>query len=135
MNGSRRRQGQSRRTFLKTAAAVTAGTALTQPDAWAQALRSGSRATRRASLPHIDPQFVIAADQAWDWHLFKSECGPTYAGSVGWKRYTDFLISKIPEYGGGDLEYVDVPYDHYIVDDWPDRQTHVPASGRAIATP
>ena len=68
---------------------------------------------------------MITPKQALDWHVFKAECGPTYAGSTGWKRFTDFLISKMPEFGAVDLDYVDIPYDHYIVEDWPDRRTHM----------
>ena len=64
--------------------------------------------------------------------MFKAEGGPTYAGSAGWKRFTDFLISKMPEFGAVDLDYVDIPYDHYIVDDWPDRRTHIYDSGVAV---
>ena len=75
---------------------------------------------------------MITPDQAWGWASFKSEGGPTYAGGVGWKRYTDFLISKMPEFGAVDLDYVEIPYDHYIVDDWPDRRTHIYDSGNAL---
>ena len=64
--------------------------------------------------------------------MFKSKCGPTYAGSTGWKRYTDFLIAKMQEFGAVDLDYVEIPYDHYIVDDWPDRRTHVHDSGMVL---
>ncbi len=75
---------------------------------------------------------MITPDQAWDWNVFKAQGGPTYAGSTGWKRYTDFLIAKMPEFGAVDLDYVEIPYDHYIVDDWPDRRTHVHDSGVAL---
>jgi hypothetical protein len=75
---------------------------------------------------------MITLEQAWDWHAFKSQCGPTYAGSTGWKRFTEFLLSKMPEFGAVDLDYVEIPYDHYIVDDWPDRRTHLHDSGKAV---
>jgi hypothetical protein len=75
---------------------------------------------------------MLTPKQALDWNMFKAECGPTYAGSPGWKRYTDFLISKMPEFGAVDLDYVDIPYDHYIVEDWPDRRTHMPGSPNAV---
>ncbi len=29
---------------------------------------------------------------------------------------------------------MEVPYDHYIVDDWPDRRTHIHDSGVALET-
>ena len=62
----------------------------------------------------------------------RARAAPTYAGSAGWKRFTDFLIAKMPELGAVDLDFVDIPYDHYIVDDWPDRRTHVHDSGVAV---
>ena len=124
----------SRRTFLKAAAGVTAGTVLTRPSLWAQSSRASATAASRSHLafPKINSQFMITPDQAWDWNVFKSKGGPTYAGSTGWKRFTDFLISKMAEFGAVDLDYVEIPYDHYIVDDWPDRRTHVHDSGVAL---
>src|SRR5215831_13625882 len=111
-----------RRTFLKGAAAVAAGTMIAPRSVWA----AENGATK------IDPTFLITPKQAWDWHAFKSAGGPTYAGSAGWKRYTDFLLARLPESGAVDLDSVDIPYDHYIVDDWPDRRTHLHDSGMAL---
>ena len=75
---------------------------------------------------------MITPDQARAWNVFKGQGGPTYAGSAGWKRFTDFLISTMPEFGAVDFDYVEIPYDHYIVDDWPDRRTHTHDSGMAL---
>ena len=75
---------------------------------------------------------MITPEQALDWNSFKSGGGPTYAGSAGWKRFTDFLISKIQEFGAVDLDFVEIPYDHYVVEDWPDRRTHLYDSGVAV---
>lgn len=122
MNESRfTRTGAPRRTFLKAAASVTAGTLLAR----------GAPSTA-GTTSKINPQFMITSDQAWEWNLFKSKGGPTYAGSAGWKRYTDFLMSKLQELGAVDFDFVDIPYDHYIVDDWPDRRTHQHDSGVAV---
>jgi hypothetical protein len=135
MSESRKRAASSsRRTFLKTAAGVTAGTVLTRDSIWAQSRVGSTVATARPNLvfPKINPKFMITPGQAWDWHMFKSQGGPTYAGSVGWKRFTDFLISKMQEFGAIDLGYVEIPYDHYIVDDWPDRRAHTYDSGVAV---
>ena len=121
-------RNSSRRTFLKAAAGVTAGTVLAPRSVWAQVARTGEAIGPGRSRA-IDPRLMISAEQAWDWHVFKSQCGPTYAGSTGWKRFTDFLISKMPELGAVDLDYVEIPYDHYIVEDWPDRRTHMHDSG------
>ena len=117
-----------RRTFLKTAASVSAGTMLMRDRLWAQ-----SAAAKTASqVTKIHQPFMLTPKQALDWHVFKAECGPTYAGSVGWKRFTDFVIAKMPEFGAVDLDFVDIPYDHYIVDDWPDRRTHMHDSANAV---
>ena len=118
-----------RRTFLKTAASVSAGTMLMRDRLWAQTATAGKTAS---ALTRIHQPFMLTPKQALDWNLFKAECGPTYAGSVGWKRYTDFLIARMPEFGAVDLDFVDIPYDHYIVEDWPDRRTHMHDSPNAI---
>jgi len=124
----------SRRNFVKAAASVTAGTVLTREPLGAQSNGGSAVAGTRSTLgfPKVNPQFMITPNQAWDWNVFKAQGGPTYAGSAGWKRFTDFLISKMPEFGAVDLDYVEIPYDHYIVDDWPNRRTHIHDSGVAI---
>jgi hypothetical protein len=128
---SRKRDARhSRRDFLKTAAGASAGAMLLRDPLWAQGARAGNAAT--SALTKIHQPFMITPKQALDWHVFKAECGPTYAGSTGWKRFTDFLISKMPEFGAVDLDFVEIPYDHYIVEDWPDRQTHMHGSPNAV---
>jgi hypothetical protein len=130
----KRNSVSSRRTFLRTAAGVTAGTVLAQGPLSAQIDRpiaAGAPGSHLA-FPKIDPQLMITPDQAWDWNMLKAQGGPTYAGSTGWKRFTDFLVAKMSEFGAVDLDHVDIPYDHYIVDDWPDRRTHIHDSGVAI---
>ena len=121
------KSSSGRRTFLKAAAGVTAGTVLARSAGWAQSGWPGA-----AAFPKIHTPFLMTPEQAWEWNVFKSRGGPTYAGSAGWKRYTDFLIAKIEELGAVDLDYVEIPYDHYIVDDWPDRRTHLHDSGMAL---
>ena len=120
----------SRRTFLKTAAGVSAGTMLMRDPLWAQGAPAGKAAA--SALSKIHQPYMITPKQALDWHIFKAECGPTYAGSAGWKRFTDLLISKMPEFGAVDLDYVEIPYDHYIVEDWPDRRSHMHDSPNAV---
>jgi hypothetical protein len=60
--------------------------------------------------------------------MFRAKVAPPAARL---KRYTDFLISKSQEFGAVDFDYVEIPYDHYVVDDWPDRRTHVYDSRRS----
>ena len=121
----------SRRSFLRDAAGVAAGTVLgTQAplqSAWGQ-----GAAVATGDAVKIDPRFMITPDQAFEWNVFKAQGGPTYAGSTGWKRYTDFLVEKLGQFGAVDLDHVEIPYDHYIVDDWPDRGTHIHDSGHAV---
>ena len=126
--------GSSRRKFLEAAAGVTAGTVLGRRPLAAQSGRAGEAAAARSDPPlsRIDPALMITPEQAWDWNLFKARGGPTYAGSTGWRRFADFLVSKMQEFGAVDLDYVEIPYDHYIVDDWPDRRTHIHDSGVAV---
>jgi hypothetical protein len=128
----KRTSSSSRRSFLR-AAGATAGTVLARRALWAQDARRGvAIAEPGLASPKIDPQLMITPDQAWDWNMFKAQGGPTYAGSTGWKRYTDFLVAKMLEFGAVDLDYIEIPYDHYIVDDWPDRRTHIYDSGVAL---
>ncbi|HTI41034.1 MAG TPA: twin-arginine translocation signal domain-containing protein [Vicinamibacterales bacterium] len=127
---SKRDARHSRRNFLKTAAGASAGAMLVRDPLWAQSVPAGKAAA--SPLAKIHQPFMITPKQALDWNVFKAGCGPTYAGSTGWKRYTDFLVSKMPEFGAVDLDYVEIPYDHYIVEDWPDRRTHMPNSPNAV---
>src|SRR5438552_633795 len=100
-----KRTASSRRTFLKTAAGVAAGTVLSRRSLLAQSGGNAAAAAgSHAALSKIDPRLAITPDQAWDWHVFKSACGPTYAGSAGWKRFTDFLAARMPEFGAVDLD-------------------------------
>jgi hypothetical protein len=126
--------GSSRRKFLEAAAGVTAGTVLGRRPLAAQSGRPGEAAAARSdpTLSRIDPALMITPEQAWEWNLLKAQGGPTYAGSTGWKRFADFLVSKMQEFGAVDLDYIEIPYDHYIVDDWPDRRTHIHDSGVAV---
>jgi hypothetical protein len=128
--GISREPRKSRRNFLKAAAGLGAGTVLTRP--FVQGSRAAAAAETPAPFPKIDPRLTITPQEAWDWNMFKAEGGPTYAGSTGWKRYTDFLVAKMQEFGAVDLDHVEIPYDHYVVDDWPDRRTHLHASDVAV---
>ena len=115
--------GSSRRSFLQGAAGAAA------------AFKIGSASARSlADAPpfKIDPRLLITPDQALAWNQFKAAGGPTYAGSAGWKRYTDFLMEQAQSFGAVDLDHVDIPYDRYIVEDWPERRTHSYDSGMAV---
>ena len=126
----RHEENPSRRDFLKSAG-IAASAAMAGKPLWASRALAAT-GNHNAALSKIDARWMITPKQAWEWATFKSEGGPTYAGSSGWKRYTDFLISRMQEFGSVDLDSVEIPYDRYIVEDWPDRKTHIYDSGVAI---
>ena len=127
-----RRTNASRRNFLKTAAGVAAGTFLTRTPLGAQS--AGTIGVGRAGdLARINPAFMITPELALEWNMFKArQCGPTYAGSVGWKTFTAYLLERMPKMGAVDFDFIEMPYDHYIVEDWPDKATHLYDSGKAV---
>src|SRR5580658_8839813 len=131
MSKKRKSVDSSRRSFLQQTAGVAAGAILGGESLWPRTTAAKAAASAPA-ITQIHSPFMMTADLAWDWANFKTKCGPTYAGGVGWKRYTDFLLSKMTEFGAVDLDSVEIPYDHYIVDDWPDRRTHLADSGKAV---
>jgi hypothetical protein len=47
-------------------------------------------------------------------------------------RFANFIIAQAQELGLVDLDYVDIPYQRYVVNDWPDRATHTFGSGKEV---
>jgi len=82
-----------------------------------------------AAVTKINKKYLMTPQMGLDWNYYKSLGGPTYAGSPGWKHFTDFVMSQAQEFGLVDIDTVDAPYDHYIVNDWPDPNTHIYGSG------
>ena len=117
----------TRRRFLVStgAAGLTAGNLLRPDPVQAQSLHP-------TLFPRLDPRFHVSPDQALAWNGWKAQGGPTYAGGNGWKRYVAFLEERMTEFGAVDLEYVDIPYDHYVVEDWPDRAVHATGAPGAV---
>jgi hypothetical protein len=75
---------------------------------------------------------MITPDMAWDWHAYKATLGPTYAGSPGWAKLVDWWEKKMDAYGWIDKFYIDIPYKHYVVNDWPDKRSHMSAYEGAV---
>src|SRR3954470_19600545 len=98
MNRTQRDAQLSRRNFLKTAAGASAGAMLIRQPLWA----AGAPASRVSAIARINQPFMQTPKTFLEWNTFKAQGGPTYAGSVGWKRYTDFLLSKMPQFGAVD---------------------------------
>ena len=84
------------------------------------------------AVTRVNSAFMISPEVALAWNTFKSEGGPTYAGSPAGVRFANFLISTSQALGLVDLDYVDIPYLRYVVNDWPDRNTHIYGTGVEI---
>jgi hypothetical protein len=80
-------------------------------------------------LTHINKAFMITPQQALEWAMFKSQIGPTYAGSPGGNKWLNFIETTMQEFGAVDLFEQDLPYSFYTVNDWPDPRTHIYGSG------
>jgi hypothetical protein len=80
-------------------------------------------------LTQINRKFMITPHEAFDWAIFKSKIGPTYGGTPGAIEWMNFIETTMQEFGAVDLVTQDMPYTHYIVNDWPDPKTHVYGSG------
>ena len=112
--------------LVSSAVALFLATAITGATATAAGPASDSYAH---AVTRVDNRFMITPQIAYDWNHYKALGGSTYAGSPGWTHYTDFLISSAQEFGLVDIDTVDVPYDHYVVNDEFDPGTHTYGSG------
>jgi hypothetical protein len=70
-------------------------------------------------LTTINPRFMMTPEEGYEWHVFKAVLGPTYAGSPGGIAFTEFVESKLREFGVVDIMKNSWTYDRYFVDDWP----------------
>lgn len=72
------------------------------------------------SVNHINPEYALTAQEAYEWHAYKDEGGPTFSGSPSWKRYLAFLETKLEEYGAVDFVKNTWTYDRWYTSEWPD---------------
>lgn len=68
----------------------------------------------------INPEFMVAPDEALQWHEYKDKSGPTYSGSPSWKSYMTFLEEKLKQYGVVDVTRNTWSYDRWYTSEWPD---------------
>ncbi|MDP7576527.1 MAG: hypothetical protein QGH99_06145, partial [Pseudomonadales bacterium] len=47
----------------------------------------------------LNPDWVVTADEAYQWASVKNDNLPTLTGSPEWQNYMSFLESKLTEYG------------------------------------
>ena len=122
----------ARRTFLKTAASVAAGTVLT-----GQPQRAQDTSGRQSSPdPGANQDRSAISDQSSAG--VELECLQEQLRSdLRRKRRLEAIHGLPGRWDAGvqhavDFDTVEIPYDHYIVNDWPDRRAHSYDSGMAV---
>jgi len=71
-------------------------------------------------LATINPAYLISAEEAQEWHVFKDQGGPTYSGSPAWKRFLGFLEDRFRKYGVVDIQHNTWTYPRWYTSDFPD---------------
>lgn len=71
-------------------------------------------------LVQIHPAYLISAEEAQKWHVFKDQGGPTYSGSPSWKRFLGFLEEQFKKYGVVDIRHNTWAYPRWYTSDFPD---------------
>ena len=68
----------------------------------------------------INKDFLISAEQAYDWHAYKDKGGPTFSGNESWQSYMSFIEKKLRGYGVIDIIKNKWTYNRWYTSDWPD---------------
>ena len=71
-------------------------------------------------LNHVNPDYVVTPQEAYEWHAAKDAMGPTYSGSASWKNFLAIVEAKLKEYGAVDIVRNAWTYDRWHTSDWPD---------------
>ena len=56
-------------------------------------------AETHGALTRINPEFMVTAKEAGDWHRFKDQHGPALSGNPSWQKFMGFVEDKLREYG------------------------------------
>lgn len=80
-----------RRTVLAVAGSILIAACSNTSDPWAEKFTT------------LDPEWVVTADEAYEWALVKDANLPAITGSPEWNNYVGFLEQKLMEYGAVDL--------------------------------
>ncbi|NNL76898.1 MAG: hypothetical protein HKO68_11230 [Desulfobacterales bacterium] len=85
-------------------------------------------------LTTINPDFMISSTEAFDWHKFKDQHGPTYSGNESWQKFLAFTQKKLQAFGVIDISQNKWSYDRWYTSDWPDDSNwSLQSDGRPIA--
>lgn len=77
----------------------------------------------------INPDFLVTAEEAYAWHAFKDEGGPTFSGSPSWHRYLKFVENELKACGAVDVIRHPFSYDRWYTSEWPDDANWTLVSG------
>ncbi|MDP6993009.1 MAG: hypothetical protein QGF87_01525, partial [Woeseiaceae bacterium] len=80
-----------RRTVLAVAGSILVAACSNTSDPWAEKFTT------------LDPEWVVTADEAYEWALVKDANLPAITGSPEWNNYVGFLEQKLTKYGAVDL--------------------------------
>ena len=72
------------------------------------------------TLSQLDPELMLTAEEALEWHAAKDAGGPTYAGNESWLGYLQLLEDELRDYGAVDFIKNSWTYDRWHASDWPD---------------
>jgi hypothetical protein len=71
-------------------------------------------------LTSVYSDFMVSADEAYQWHLHKDKGGPTYSGNDSWQSYMTFIETRLQDYGVADITKNKWTYNRWFTSDWPD---------------
>ncbi|MGD9722886.1 MAG: hypothetical protein AB7O59_22240 [Pirellulales bacterium] len=92
------------------------------PAAFRAAAADGQSGPAAASphLTHVNPQYLVTADEARAWHVTKdAHGGPTLAGSPSWRHFLEFTESALRACGMVDVLRNPWNYERWFTTDWP----------------
>ncbi len=68
----------------------------------------------------INEDFLISAEEAYDWHVLKDKGGPTFSGNESWQSYITFIEEKLRGYGVIDIIKNKWTYNRWYTSEWLD---------------
>ena len=111
---------KSRATFALIVG-VTAAFLLSPPSHAADVPQTGGAPHDSAyDLNHINPDFLLAPTEAYNWHAAKDALGPAFAGNASWQVFMTVVEAKLREYGAVDITRNAWTYDRWHTTEWPD---------------
>lgn len=95
----------------------------------AEPTAGGSQAGANSALLRVNPEFMVTAKEATDWHRFKDQHGPALSGNPSWQKFMGFVEDKLRAYGAVDIKRNAWTYDYWSTSEWPDNSKWSLTSG------